>query len=187
MTTTLRSFAGARCTAVLILLLAVGVPPLRAASSPPAPVSAAPTLCAAPELVLLSCATASGKVISLCGSPDLDELRGSLQYRFGSVGTKPELSYPAAPQPAKTAFRSGAIPYSGGGAAYLTFEIGDVRYTVFTGVGKGWEKEGVVVQRGTRRLASLACRGPWSSEIGPELFERLRIPADPGESEFEIP
>ena len=183
----LRSFAGAGRTALLMLLLAAGVPPLRAASSPAAPASAAPTLCAAPELVLFSCATASGKVISLCGSPDLGELRGSLQYRFGTVGAKPELSYPATPQRPKTAFLSGTIPYSGGGAAYLTFEISDVRYTVFTGIGKGWEKEGVVVERGAQRLAYLACRGAWSSEIGPELFERLRIPTDPGESEFEIP
>jgi hypothetical protein len=43
----------------------------------------------------------------------------------------------------------------------------------------------VVVERGGRRLAALACTRPPVSDIGPELFERAGIPTL--EEGFELP
>ena len=75
--------------------------------------------------------------------------------------------------------------YSGGGGAYLRFDRDGLEHTVYTGVGRGWEKAGVVVQEGGRTVRELACEGEVTSLIGPELFERASIPADG--SGFEIP
>ena len=56
---------------------------------------------------------------------------------------------------------------------------------MYTGIGRGWEKAGVVVQEDGRTVRELACEGEVTSLIGPELFERASIPADG--SGFEIP
>jgi hypothetical protein len=66
--------------------------------------------------------------------------------------------------------------FSGGGGAWLAFTRGEHRYVVYTAIGQGWgDKAGVVVERGGRRLAALACTRPPVSDIGPELFERAGI------------
>lgn len=77
--------------------------------------------------------------------------------------------------------------YSGGGSAFLKFKNGDHTYVVFTGIGKGWEKEGVLIRTSGKQIAYLPCKGVWQSEIGPDLFEKVKIPRDPNEMEFEIP
>lgn len=77
--------------------------------------------------------------------------------------------------------------YSGGGGAYLKFSNGDYTYAVFTGIGKGWEKEGVIVNKSRKQISYLQCKGPWTSELGPAWFEEIKIPKDPDESGFEIP
>lgn len=59
-------------------------------------------------------------------------------------------------------------------------------YFIFTGIGRGWEKEDVVVEKSGRQIAELSCAGAAKSKIGPELFERANIPDDP-DSEFDIP
>lgn len=61
------------------------------------------SLCAKNEHIIFSCrvghsgsraGTSSGKIVSLCASPDLDKDHGYLQYRFGLPG-KVELEYPS--------------------------------------------------------------------------------------------
>lgn len=56
----------------------------------------APTHCKSHERVIFSCPFNSGKTVSLCASSDLSKDTGTLQYRFGRIGRKPELSYPQA-------------------------------------------------------------------------------------------
>jgi hypothetical protein len=153
-------------------------------------VSAAPTaatLCSPEEQVIFSCITTKNKVISLCSSSVLTNTVGYLQYRFGAAGQTPELSYPKAHEHPKKHFQSGTMMYSGGGGAYLKFNSGEYIYTVFTGIGKGWEKEGVVVERGGKQIGYLQCQGPTTSEIGPALFEKIQIRKDPNDYEFVIP
>ena len=139
------------------------------------------SLCSAQEQVVFSCKTTTKKVVSLCSSSPLTADAGYLQYRF------PGLTFPTTREHPKNFFLSGTMMYSGGGGAYLKFANADYTYAVFTGIGKGWEKEGVVVQKGGKQIAYLQCKGPWTSQLGPDFFDKVKIPKDPNESDFEIP
>lgn len=59
-----------------------------------AQVKAVPTHCKPDERVVFSCPFKRGKTASLCASPDLTKTTGTLQYRYGVVGRKPELTFP---------------------------------------------------------------------------------------------
>jgi hypothetical protein len=139
------------------------------------------SLCSAREQVVFSCMTTTKKVVSLCSSSPLTADAGYLQYRF------PGLTFPMTREHPKNFFLSGTMMFSGGGGAYLKFTNADYTYAVFTGIGKGWEKEGVVVQKGGKRIAYLRCKGLWTSQLGPDFFDTVKIPKDPNESDFEIP
>jgi hypothetical protein len=145
------------------------------------------TLCSTGEQVVFSCTTTTKKVVSLCSSSPLTEDAGYLQYQFGVAGRAPELSYPTTREHPKNLFLSGTMMFSGGGGAYLKFTNAEYTYAVFTGIGKGWEKEGVVVQKARKQIAYLQCKGPWTSQLGPDFFDKVKIPKDPQESDFEIP
>jgi hypothetical protein len=149
--------------------------------------SAVGSLCFVDEAVVFSCSSTDGKTISLCSSSLLTESDGYLQYRYGVIGKIPELIYPKMQEHPKEHFLSGTVPYSGGGASYLKFSKGDYTYTVFTGIGKGWEKEGVVVKKSGKQIAYTACDGPLISELGPVLFEDIGLQKDPLEFDFEVP
>ena len=149
--------------------------------------SAVESLCFVDEAVVFSCSSTGGKTISLCSSPKLTESEGYLQYRYGVIGNIPELVHPKRPELPREHFISGTVPYSGGGASYLKFSKGKYIYTVFTGIGKGWEKEGVVVNKAGKQIAYIACDGPFMSELGPVLFEKLGLQKDPLEINFEVP
>ena len=108
-----------------------------------------------------------------------------MQYRFGAIGLKPEFVYPKAQEHPKDHFKSGTLMYSGGGGAYVEFNNGEYKYVIFAGIGKGWEREGVVVSKSGKQIALLECHGRWDSEIGPDFFDRAAIP--PANDDFEIP
>jgi hypothetical protein len=143
------------------------------------------SLCSRGEQVVFSCPTTKNKIVSLCASSPLTDSSGYLQYRFGIAGRAPQLSYPANHEHPRDFFVSGTLMFSGGGGAYLKFTNADVSYFVFTGIGKGWKKEGVVAQKGGKQIAYLQCRDPWTSQLGPDFFDKTRIKQDPGD--FEIP
>tara|TARA_R110002072_G_scaffold121618_1_gene255650 strand:+ start:32634 stop:33146 length:513 start_codon:yes stop_codon:yes gene_type:complete len=149
--------------------------------------SAVGSLCFFGEKVVFSCGSSSGKTISLCSSSVLTESDGYLQYRYGVIGEIPELIYPKRQEHPKEHFISGTVPYSGGGASYLKFSKGKYSYTVFTGIGKGWEKEGVVVKKSGKQIAYVACDGPLISELGPALFENVGLQKDSLEFDFDVP
>ncbi len=153
-------------------------------------VSAAPavgSLCFVDEAVVFSCSSTKGKTISLCSSSILTASDGYLQYRYGVIGKIPELVFPKRQEHPKEHFLSGTVPYSGGGAAFLRFSISDYIYTVFTGIGKGWEKEGVIVNKSGKQIAHVLCDEPLISELGPVLFEDIALQKDPLELDFEVP
>jgi hypothetical protein len=158
-------------------------PPAQTGDHKPAP--KVPSHCSAQEKVIFSCSTSKSKVVSLCASAGLDAASGYMQYRFGAVGAQPEFVYPQAQEHPKDHFKSGTLMYSGGGGAYLEFNNGEYKYVLFTGIGKGWEREGVVVSKSGKQAALLECHGPWDSEIGPAFFEQAGIPA--ANDDFEIP
>jgi len=145
----------------------------------------APSHCSADEKVIFSCKIAKAKVISLCASATLDGTSGYLQYRFGPLGQPAELVYPATKDHPKTHFKSGTLSYSGGGGAYLEFFNNDFEYVVYTGVGRGWEKEGLDVLKAGKQVSNLRCVTEPVSELGPDFFDKAAIPA--ADDEFEIP
>ena len=166
---------------LLLLFVAITI----AQGSHVAATPAGATLCSPAEQVLFSCETPQQRVVSLCSSSLLTSTAGYLQYRFGKIGRDPELVYPTMREHPKKYFQSGTLTYACGGGAYVKFHSGEYTYVVFTGIGKGWKKEGVVVQKAGKQIAHLACQGPWTSEIGPDLFKKADIPQDL--DNFEIP
>lgn len=145
------------------------------------------SLCTSSEKIIFTCGTKNNKVISLCASKNLTAAAGYMQYRFGVPGKTPEMTFPAVVAHPGNYFFSGSQMYSGGGAAYLKFRNGRYIYTVFTGSGKGWEKEGVVVNGSGSKSVFIPCKSSSTSEIGPVLFEQIKIPRDPDENDFEVP
>ncbi len=149
--------------------------------------SSVANLCFVDEEIVFSCQSTQGETISICSSSSLTASEGYLQYRFGNVGDIPSFIFPKALRHPKDDFFSGSVPYSAGGASYLKFNRGNYTYTVFTGIGKDWEKEGLVVKNMGKDYSYLQCDGPYISKLGPELFEDLKLKKDPHESDFEIP
>ena len=130
--------------------------------------------CAPSERGLFTCSTGT-KTISICGSADLTASSGLLQYRFGRPAAL-ELSYPPADANWRKTTRGGTLMFSGGGGAFLAFTNAPYRYIVYSAAGQGWgSKAGVVVERGGKRIASFACKGKATSELGPDLFSKAGI------------
>ena len=80
---------------LLATALGLGLGFLPLASTPPTTTQAqGRMLCAANEQLIFGAVTTGGKMVCLCGSPNLTAQRGYLQYRFGRPG-QIELEYPA--------------------------------------------------------------------------------------------
>ena len=144
---------------------------------------AGPVSCAASDETVFACRTAR-KQVAVCGSPGWSQAQGSLQYRFGTA-REAELVLPASAMPPQSSARAGTLMLSGGGGAWLRFRRGDTDYVVYTAIGSFGEKSGVAVERGGRRLASLPCRGPVTSQLGDELFRKGAFARDAGD--FDLP
>lgn len=159
-----------------------------ASSLAAAPALAAPTLCAANERVLFSCSTGA-HTASICASKVLSK-DAAMQYRFGKPGSL-ELVYPEGGVKPADAFVLGTLAFSGGGGAWLRFNKGPVRYTIFTATGK-WgpggalaDAAGVSVEKDGKEFGHFPCRGGADSEIGPDLIEKLGLTE--AAEEFDIP
>ena len=160
---------------------------LACATATAAAQSPAPTFCSADEQVIFSCATTRKRIISLCATGPLTKTAGTLQYRFGTIEREMELVWPVPVAHPTGYFVSGTVTYSGGGGAYIKFTHEGDAYAVYTGIGRGWEKAGLLVTRSGRVIGSQLCEKPVASEIGPDLFERAGLGHDPRAFEFEIP
>lgn len=149
--------------------------------------------CSSAEVAVFHCAVRGGKQVSVCASRTATPRSGALQYRFGRPGTVPEITLPGKATAPEDSATADTLMFSGGGGAWLRFRSRDHAYTVFTAIGR-WgaggapaEREGVVVDRGGRRVAFLPCSRPAESLLGPELYGTLGLrPAAPDEA-FEVP
>ena len=142
------------------------------------------TNCAPSQRALFSCSTGT-KTISVCGSTDWSANSGLLQYRFGRP-VAVEFSYPPAGADWRSIVRGGTLMFSGGGGAFLSFTKVPYRYTVYSATGQGWgSKAGVVVEKDGKRIASLACKGNVTSELGPDLFSKAAI--EVADDSFKLP
>ena len=155
-----------------------------AAMSAAGSAQARPALCAPQEAPIFSCSTGT-KIVSLCASKDLGENTGALRYLFGARGTI-ELTYPAPGVPPRAAFAHGVTGGTGGGADFLRFETGGVTYTLFADHYRGRERDGLVVERGGRRIATLLCKsGAMDPANGWGAIYRAELPQLP--PDFETP
>jgi hypothetical protein len=144
-----------------------------------------PSHCFKDEKIIFSCNTNSNQVISICSSASLNANYGYLQYRFGKVGSFPAYVFPMNHDIASKYFYSGQLTYSGGGGAYLKFINGTYSYVVYTGIGRGWQKQGLVIQDGRNEISRYACKDSWISQMGPNIFNQAGLNQD--RSGFEIP
>jgi hypothetical protein len=153
--------------------------------------AAAPSLCKADELTVFSCSTGA-HTASICASKEISKSSGTMQYRYGK-GDKLDLVYPDPAAKPADIFTSGTLSFSGGGGAWLRFDKAPYRYTIFTAIGN-WgrsggkaEAQGVAVQKDGKEFANFPCRGAVTSEIGPELFDKLGLKTGDSADEFDIP
>ena len=93
----------------------------------------------------------------------------------------PEMRYPVASDTTPI-FRAGSTTLAGGGGAWIEFNRGRYRYVIYSFLmrGKG-EVAGVAVEAEGARLATLRCRGPAISELGPDYFTAAGFVASSGE------
>lgn len=150
------------------------------------------THCNPGETIIYSCA-AGAQIVSLCASPDVANQSGYLQYRFGPKD-RPVLVFPADRKPPDHLFTPGSFMFSGGGGAYLQFEIAPYTYTVLSAIGNWGPRgakatvDGVSVQKQGKVLANYVCRADANDaagEFGPVFFEKIGL----GEvqMDFDIP
>jgi len=89
------------------------------------------TLCRVDEKVMFSCPVRNGtRLVSLCGSKDLTDKTGYLQYRFGRA-RKIELEFPTQRQGSQEMFRYAHYFRPQVDRFSVSFAIGDYTYTVF--------------------------------------------------------
>ena len=134
-------------------------------------------LCSSHESVIFTCRITEDKfkskkekLVSLCASPTITTTSGYLQYRFGRVGDKAELTYPPALENPNNHFQFGALE-SMGGNRYLRFSNGGYSYyVVFTG-----DQKGVLVEKSGKRIAQIPCQGGWW-HLDSRPIENIGIP-----------
>lgn len=150
------------------------------------------SFCSTAEVAVFHCSTGA-KQVSVCASRTATPQSGSLQYRFGKRGQAPEIRLPAKPTPPAHSASGDTLTFSGGGGAWLRFRSGEFAYAVHTAIGR-WgpggeprESEGLVVERGGKRVANLRCREAAQSELGPDLFEKLGIRTVSPDETFDVP
>ncbi len=90
------------------------------------------SLCLKTEKIFFNCSTPTGKLISVCGSTELSESRGYLQYRIGRKNTPAELVYPQNLIHPRGSFSFGSASFGAkSGGTNLRFKIAEFEYTVF--------------------------------------------------------
>jgi len=164
----------------LVLLLASLVPDVVAAQGKPKPKPQPQSHCVTGERNYLSCSLGK-KVLSVCTQGSGEEM--TVQYRFGALG-KVEKKAPDPALPVAQAVTGGRVMFSGGGGLWLRFKSGDVTYVVFSGIGRGWESEGVAVEKDGKEIARLQCKSaPFSDSGGDEILD---FTDDGGMPEFDF-
>jgi hypothetical protein len=140
----------------ILALLILAIPALGMGLIPPAAAGGAHKtigLCGGSEKVIFSCSTGR-KTISVCQV----DLAGSVQYRYGKLGNKPDIALPENPASHQGVVR-GMTSFSGGGGAYVAFSNGDTRYVVHDYTSSHGDDVGVDVIRSGQPTISIPCRG----------------------------
>lgn len=179
---------------VVLIVSAKPAPLATPAPASPTPAKSAQTsFCTPSETIVFSCRTSPTKMISVCASRDASPTKGYLQYRTGKPDSNDplDLTLPSAQIPPPQAATGEAVPFAGGGGAWLRVATKSVGFVLFTGIGK-WgprgeiqEKAGVAIERDGKQVASLKCTGKPISLLGPDYFEKVGIKAK--DQDFDFP
>jgi hypothetical protein len=133
-------------------------------------------LCTANEEAVFSCTTGK-KQIAVCATGGAANAAMQLTYRIAPTGQAPEMTYPSSPVSAKSAFKLGSASYTGDKSmSFLSFDKGDIRYVAYIANGKAFDKAGVAVEQGGKRIANLVCTAEVIDRLG-EL-DSAGIPTD---------
>jgi hypothetical protein len=133
-------------------------------------------LCTANEEAVFSCSTGK-KQIAVCATGGAANAAMQLTYRIAPTGQAAEMTYPSSPAPAKSAFKLGSATYTGDKSmSFLSFDKGDIRYVAYVANGKAFDKAGVAVEQGGKRIANLVCTAELIDRLG-EL-DSAGIPTD---------
>ncbi|TAG47919.1 MAG: hypothetical protein EAZ30_08010 [Betaproteobacteria bacterium] len=133
-------------------------------------------LCTANEEAVFSCSTGK-KQIAVCATSGAANAAMQLTYRIAPTGQAAEMTYPSSPAPAKSAFKLGSATYTGDKSmSFLSFDKGDIRYVAYIANGKAFDKAGVAVEQGGKRIANLVCASELTDRLG-EL-DSAGIPTD---------
>lgn len=151
----LNSFGGCRIAlAAVAMLCAVSFAADDGAPAPQVP----QTLCDGQEKAVFSCSVISGKMVSLCASPDLSRDTGYLQYRYGRSPGSVELQFPHSTRRADGTFKFMQQYFAKGGTTALSFWVGPFRYSIFrTTSAFGFNGAGIIVSKDSRRVAYMRC------------------------------
>lgn len=124
------------------------------------------SLCSPSEATVFACPIGQ-KVVSVCSTrrPDKSVV---LRYVYGKLG-KPELSL-ANTAGSGAPMTSGSLAYSGGGGDYVRVRNGPYAYVVYSAMGRGWEQEGLVVEKDGRRISAQTCGGARAA-LGPNGWQ----------------
>jgi hypothetical protein len=142
-----------------------------------------PSLCASDEKAVFTCAVGR-KTASLCASPDLTPAKGYLYYAYGRPGAV-DLTTPDKFPAARASITLGGLAYSGGGGDYVRIVKGAYAYVVYSAIGRGWEQEGVAVQKDGKPISSLICSDGALGKDGWKAVYDAKL--TPDHSDFEKP
>lgn len=110
------------------------------------------------EQIVFSCNTGRN-IVSVCASRNFSVAQGYVQYRFGPIGA-PALIFPeSATHPSKFA-TGGNLFYGGGSGKYMRLPRDGYAYVIYFGAGRGWEKEGVAVEKNGKLIGNVPCELP---------------------------
>ena len=104
--------------------------------------------------ILYSCPVKNGDRVQVILS------KGVPTYQYFSQG-KAQLKLPRS-SPANNV-KYANFSYSGGGAEYYRFINGDYSYVVYSGIGRGWQRDEVMVFKGLKKISTLKCKSAFTS------------------------
>jgi hypothetical protein len=124
---------------------------------------------------------ANAKIASVCATGNFSTATGSLTYRFGALGKKPELVYESSPATVASRFAYEEETWAKGTATSLKFQVGKFTYVVHHargafGVDGGPNRAGVSVERDTKQVADIRCHE--ASTVN-HMYDERKHPAAP--------
>jgi hypothetical protein len=140
-------------------------------------------LCSSEETVVFSCSV-SKKLVSLCATPGIAAKTGRLTYRFGVVGSIPELEFSNNEQGPASAFTAYFYDWAKGSYSSISFKRGEYTYTVYNRTAAFEENDqsnggGIQIFGAHKQVADLWCENDSIHDQIWEILKKLSLPNTP--------